>query len=187
MEEQKNFKKEETTEIFTVENGDLKSQGLHKVMHFKISEDQMKKNSAEIEELKQIILECRGLYKGFKINETTAAALAVHLHLVNYRKEYRVRGEIETQKEQTIHLPVKFDTPLYFLWSRHQVINYVQHTSGIYETTNWKYSLSKNGIYITTTGKSVSYCGQFLYKLGETVFLTNEEAEAKLKKLEGKK
>lgn len=84
-----------------------------------------------------------------------------------------------------IQLPVKFDTPLYFLWSRQQAINYDQHTSGIYETTNWRYSLSKNGIYITTTGRSVSYCGQFLYKLGESVFLTKEKAEAKLKELEG--
>lgn len=88
--------------------------------------------------------------------------------------------------EETVQLPVKFDTPLYFLWSRHQAINYVKNTSGIYETTDWKYSLSKNGIYITTTGRSVSYCGRFLYKLGETVFLTKEEAEAKLKELEGK-
>lgn len=96
-------------------------------------------------------------------------------------------GKLDTVKNgATVHLPVKFDTPLFFLWSRHQAINYVQHTSGIYETTNWKYSLAKNGIYITTTGKSVSYCGKFLHKLGETVFLTKEEAEAKFKELEGK-
>ena len=94
-------------------------------------------------------------------------------------KDKQFEGEI-------VHLPVKFDTPLYFLWSRQQAINYVQHMSGIYETTNWKYSLSKNGIFITTTGRSVSYQGKFLYKLGETVFLTNKEAEAKLKELEVK-
>lgn len=93
----------------------------------------------------------------------------------------------ETDKQfegENVWLPVKFDTTLYFLWSRQQAINYVQHTSGIYETTNWKYSLSKNGVYISTTGRSVSYCGKFLYKLGETVFLTKEEAEAKLKELQ---
>lgn len=152
--------------------------------------EQNKKANEEIVELKQAILECKGLYKGFKIDETTANALAHHLNMVNYRKAYLVEQETTenlkaSSNVETVQLPVKFGTPLYFLWSSHQVINYVQHTSGIYKTTNWKYSLSKNGIYITTTGRSVSYQGKFLYKLGETVFLTREEAEAKLKELEG--
>lgn len=48
----------------------------------------------EVEDLKQAILECRGLYKGFKIDETTAGALAAHLHhLANYRKVYLVEQE----------------------------------------------------------------------------------------------
>ena len=55
---------------------------------------EQQKDSAEIEELKQSILECRGLYKGCKIDETTAHALASHLHHVaNYCKAYLVEKE----------------------------------------------------------------------------------------------
>lgn len=92
-----NFEREETMEIFTVEGGALKSKGQHKVKHIAVNS-----SNTEVEELKQAILECRGLYKGFKIDETTASALAAHLNLIDYRKVWRV--EKETAKKIFLEL-----------------------------------------------------------------------------------
>lgn len=92
------------------------------------------KDSVEIEELKQSILECRGLYKGFKIDETTANTIAAHLHHVaNYRKIYLVEQETarkiinDIRRVEVEVMGVKVKTVL----SRTELINYLAKEYGV--------------------------------------------------------
>lgn len=80
--------------------------------------------------------------------------------------------------------PCKVGQTLYFLYDG-TFANRPDFTPYIYETNDWYFDIDKKGISILP--RSIrSYKGKHHYYLGKTVFLTREEAEAKLKESESK-
>lgn len=74
-----------------------------------------------------------------------------------------------------IVLPCKVGETLYFLYDR--TFAHRQNCSPhIYETSDWYFDIDQKGISILPRS-SHSYKGKSHYYLGETVFLTKEEAE----------
>lgn len=77
--------------------------------------------------------------------------------------------------------PCKVGGTLYFLYDN-TFANRPNLTPHIYETNDWYFDIDEKGTSILP--RSVhSYKGKHHYYLGETVFLTKEEAEEKLKEL----
>ena len=76
--------------------------------------------------------------------------------------------------------PCKVGETLYFLYDN-TFANRPNSTPHIYETKDWYFDIDAKGTSILP--RSIhSYKGKHHYYLGETVFLTKEEAEAELEK-----
>ena len=79
-----------------------------------------------------------------------------------------------------IYPPCKVGQTLYFLYDR-TYANRPDFTPRIYETNDWYFDIDEKGISILP--RSIhGYKGKHHYYLGETVFLTKEEAEQALRK-----
>ena len=75
--------------------------------------------------------------------------------------------------------PCKVGQTLYFLYDR-PYANRPDFTPRIYETNDWYFDIDEKGTSILP--RSIhGYKGKHHYYLGKTVFITREEAEAKLK------
>lgn len=80
--------------------------------------------------------------------------------------------------EGVIVPPCKVGTTLYFLYNRPHA-DKPDLTIKIYETADWYFDIDKDGIVINT--RNIHSCNKkYDYYLGETVFLTREEAEKAL-------
>ena len=98
---------------------------------------------------------------------------ARHLYEKGYRK----------QSENTIELPCKVGTTLYFLYNS-PYADKPNLTPRIYKTTDWYFEVDKTGIVINTSDIH-SFNKKYDYYLGETAFLTKQEAEQALAKMKG--
>jgi hypothetical protein len=103
----------------------------------------------------------------------TLNAVAYHLYNAGYRK----------QSENVIELPCKVGTTLYFLYNS-PYADKPDLTPRIYETADWYFEVDKRGIVINTSDIH-SFNKKYDYHLGETVFLTKENAEQALAKMKG--
>lgn len=83
------------------------------------------------------------------------------------------------QSENVIGLPCKVGTTLYFLYNS-PYADKPDLTPRIYKTADWYFEIDKTGIVINTSWIH-SFNKKYDYHLGETVFLSKEEAEAKMK------
>ena len=81
--------------------------------------------------------------------------------------------------EGVIVTPCKVGTTLYFIYNN-PYADKPDLTPRIYKTNNWYFEVDKTGIVINTSDIH-SFNKQYDYHLGETVFLTREEAEKALK------
>lgn len=79
--------------------------------------------------------------------------------------------------------PCKVGTTLYFLYNS-PYADKPDLTPRIYKTTDWYFEVDKTGIVINT-GDIHSFNKKYDYYLGETVFLTKQEAEQALAKMKG--
>jgi hypothetical protein len=87
------------------------------------------------------------------------------------------------QSENVIELPCKVGTTLYFLYNS-PYADKPNLTPRIYKTTDWYFEVDKTGIVINTSDIH-SFNKKYDYYLGETVFLTKQEAEQALAKMKG--
>lgn len=87
------------------------------------------------------------------------------------------------QSENAIELPCKVGTTLYFLYNS-PYADKPNLTPRIYKTTDWYFEIDKTGIVINTSDIH-SFNKKYDYYLGETVFLTKQEAEQALAKMKG--
>lgn len=111
-------------------------------------------------------MKCRICYGGCECH-----MLAEALYNVGYRK----------QSENVIELPCKVGTTLYFLYNS-PYADKPDLTPRIYKTADWYFEVDKTGIVINTSDIH-SFNKKYDYYLGETVFLTKEEAEEALAKM----
>lgn len=93
------------------------------------------------------------------------------LYTAGYRK----------QSENVIELPCKVGTTLYFLYNS-PYADKPDLTPRIYKTTDWYFEVDKTGIVINTSDIH-SFNKKYDYYLGETAFLTKQEAEQALAKM----
>lgn len=98
---------------------------------------------------------------------------ATHLYTAGYRK----------QSENTIELPCKVGTTLYFLYNS-PYADKPNLKPRIYKTADWYFEIDKTGIAINTSDIH-SFNKKYDYYLGETAFLTKQEAEQALAKMKG--
>lgn len=103
----------------------------------------------------------------------TTYDLATRIIENNYRK----------QSENVIELPCKVGTTLYFLYNS-PYADKPDLTPRIYKTTDWYFEVDKTGIVINTSDIH-SFNKKYDYYLGETAFLTKQEAEEALAKMKG--
>ncbi|MBO5701336.1 MAG: hypothetical protein J6S71_02750 [Clostridia bacterium] len=94
-----------------------------------------------------------------------------------------VNAGYRKQSENVIELPCKVGTTLYFLYNN-PYADKPDLTPRIYKTTDWYFEVDKTGIVINTSDIH-SFNKKYDYYLGETVFLTKEEAEQALAKMKG--
>ena len=87
------------------------------------------------------------------------------------------------QSENVIELPCKVGTTLYFLYNS-PYADKPDLTPRIYKTADWYFGVDKTGIVICTSYIH-TFNKKYDYHLGETVFLTKEEAEEALAKMKG--
>ena len=87
------------------------------------------------------------------------------------------------QSENVIELPCKVGTTLYFLYNS-PYADKPDLTPRIYKTTDWYFEIDKIGTVINTSDIQ-SFNKKYDYYLGETAFLTKEEAEQALAKMKG--
>ena len=87
------------------------------------------------------------------------------------------------QSENVIELPCKVGTTLYFLYNS-PYADKPDLTPRVYKTTDWYFEVDKTGIVINTSYIH-SFNKKYDYYLGETVFLTKQEAEQALAKMKG--
>lgn len=80
--------------------------------------------------------------------------------------------------------PCKVGDTLFFIYNS-PYANKPDLTPRIYKTDDWYFDIDKKGISIRTRDVH-GYMGKYHYYLGETVFLTREEAENALKEREEK-
>ncbi|MBQ9760121.1 MAG: hypothetical protein IJW16_02100 [Clostridia bacterium] len=102
-----------------------------------------------------------------------SAMFAEALYNASYRK----------QSENVIELPCKVGTTLYFLYNS-PYADKPNLTPRIYKTTDWYFEVDKTGIVICTSDIH-SFNKKYDYYLGETVFLTKQEAEQAIAKMKG--
>ena len=79
--------------------------------------------------------------------------------------------------------PCKVGTTLYFLYNS-PYADKPDLTPRIYKTTDWYFEVDKTGIAINTSDIH-SFNKKYDYYLGETAFLTKQEAEQALAKMKG--
>lgn len=106
-------------------------------------------------------------------DECNLGDLAESLYNAGYRK----------QSENTVELPCKVGTTLYFLYNS-PYADKPDLTPRIYKTTDWYFEVDKTGIVINTSDIH-SFNKKYDYYLGETAFLTKQEAEQALAKMKG--
>lgn len=99
--------------------------------------------------------------------------IAKHLYNAGYCK----------QSENVIELPCKVGTTLYFLYNS-PYADEPNLTPRIYKTADWYFEVDKTGIVINTSDIH-SFNKKYDYYLGETAFLTKQEAEQALAKMKG--
>ena len=87
--------------------------------------------------------------------------------------------------EGVIVPPVKVGTTLYFLYNS-PYADKPDLTPRIYKTEKWYFEVDKTGVVINTSDIH-SFNKKYDYYLGETVFLTREEAEKALERSENGK
>lgn len=87
------------------------------------------------------------------------------------------------QSENLIELPCKVGTTLYFLYNS-PYADEPNLTPRIYKTADWYFEVDKTGIVINTSDIH-SFNKKYDYYLGETAFLTKQEAEQALAKMKG--
>ena len=116
---------------------------------------------------------CPDLKENYCGDTHCVACLANALYNAGYRK----------QSENTIELPCKVGTTLYFLYNS-PYADKPDLTPRIYKTADWYFEIDKTGIVINTTWIH-SFNKKYDYYLGETVFLTKKEAEEALAKMKG--
>lgn len=87
------------------------------------------------------------------------------------------------QSENVIDLPCKVGTTLYFLYNS-PYADKPDLTPRIYKTADWYFEVDKKGIVINTSDIH-SFNKKYDYYLGETVFLTKQEAEQAIAKMKG--
>ena len=85
--------------------------------------------------------------------------------------------------EGVIIPPCKVGTTLYFLYNS-PYADKPNLIPRIYKTADWYFEVDKTGIVINTSDIH-SFNKKYDYYLGETVFLTKEEAEEALAKMKG--
>lgn len=85
------------------------------------------------------------------------------------------------QSENLIELPCKVGTTLYFLYNS-PYADEPNLTPRIYKTADWYFEVDKTGIVINTSDIH-SFNKKYDYYLGETAFLTKQEAEQALAKM----
>ena len=85
--------------------------------------------------------------------------------------------------EGVIVTPCKVGTTLYFIYNN-PYADKPDLTPRIYKTDDWYFEIDKTGIVINT-GDIHSFNKKYDYYLGETVFLTKQEAEQALAKMKG--
>ncbi len=100
-------------------------------------------------------------------------SIARHLHKAGYRK----------QSENVIELPCKVGTTLYFIYNS-PYADKPDLTPRIYKTADWYFEVDKTGIAINTSDIH-SFNKKYDYYLGETAFLTKQEAEQAIAKMKG--
>lgn len=109
--------------------------------------------------------------------------------LRNYTKKHNISASSVILEEYADELlandvilpPCKVGETLYFLYDN-TFANRPNFKPYIYETSDWYFDIDQKGISILP--RSIhSYKGKHHYYLGETVFLTKEDAEEKLKEL----
>lgn len=96
-------------------------------------------------------------------------------------------GDDRTYEKAADHLlsngifvpPCKVGDTLFFIYNS-PYANKPDLTPRIYKTDDWYFDIDKKGISIRTRDVH-GYMGKYHYYLGETVFLTSEEAETALK------
>ena len=123
----------------------------------------------QIEEMAKALMDTINAKHG----HTSMRDLAEALYNAGYRK----------QSENVIELPCKVGTTLYFLYNS-PYADKPDLTPRIYKTADWYFEVDKTGIVINTSDIH-SFNKKYDYYLGETVFLTKEEAEEALAKMKG--
>ena len=95
-------------------------------------------------------------------------------------KEYQDKIEQGT----LIELPCPYGTELHFLYSR---AHYGKpQPACVYSTKDWILNIASEGtMFFTVAGRGIGYYGEYRHELGKTVVLTREEAEKRLKELQG--
>lgn len=124
------------------------------------------KKIEQIEEMAKVIFESSPLPEMWMSHARISAEV---LYNEGWRK----------QSENVIELPCKVGTTLYFLYNS-PYADKPDLTPRIYKTADWYFEIDKTGIVICTSDIH-SFNKKYDYHLGETVFLTKEEAEAKMK------
>lgn len=99
------------------------------------------------------------------------------------RAEALYNAGCRMQTENVIELPCKVGTTLYFLYNS-PYADKPDLTPRIYKTDDWQFEVDKKGIVITTSDIH-GFNKEYGYRLGETAFLTKQEAEQALAKMEG--
>lgn len=131
--------------------------------------DQIEKQA--IEEMAKVIkssLDGLGIGNFNFTGDEISTMFAKALYNAGYRK----------QSENVIELPCKVGTTLYFLYNS-PYADKPDLTPRIYKTTDWYFEVDKTGIVINTSDIH-SFNKKYDYYLGETAFLTKQEAEKAL-------
>jgi hypothetical protein len=88
-------------------------------------------------------------------------------------------------KSLCVELPCKIGITLYFIYNRPHA-DKPMLTPKIYETNKWYFDVDEKGISILPRDIH-GYNGKYHYYLGETVFLTKEDAEQKINEINNTK
>lgn len=98
-------------------------------------------------------------------------------------REYVANAIVESGN--IISLPCRVGTTLYFIWNKPHLRKPIIEPR-ILETQKWYFDIDEKGIAICVReNMPYGYNGEYFYYLGEMVFLTKAEAEAKMKVLKG--
>lgn len=103
-----------------------------------------------------------------------------------YAREFHKRlAKLEDKIEQgtLIELPIPYNAELHFLYSREHYGK--PQPACVHSSRKWIFSIGYDGeTWFSVAGRGIGYYGNYTHKLGETVFLTREEAEKRLKELQ---